>query len=197
MQPAPPFGHRAAWAIRYFAAYGVSDQSATLIVSHYSSSHLQQSSLLKTSAAVVFVYERVLDRREDVFRRPALRALELRDSIGELGRADAAVEFVRYDAHRRTRGRCRRRNTQEACCSRLQARYRSLPCPFRFALLEENNGRIAMPAVIHDLAHERPALLADEHTAVVDMPRMEIDLLTAVGACDARGAYSACFLSHD
>lgn len=97
MQPAPPFGHRAAWAIRYFAAYGVSDQSATLIVSHYSSSHLQQSSLLKTSAAVVFVYERVLDRREDVFRRPALRALELRDRIGELGRANAAVEFVRYD----------------------------------------------------------------------------------------------------
>ena len=85
------------WAIRYFAAYGVSDQSATLIVSHYSSSHLQQSSLLKTSAAVVFVYERVLDRRDDVFRRPALRALELRDRIGELGRANAAVEFVRFN----------------------------------------------------------------------------------------------------
>lgn len=97
MQPAPPFGHRAAWAIRYFAAYCVSGQSATPIVSHYSSSHLRQSSLLETGAAVVFVYKRVLDRREDVFRRPTLRALELRDRIGELGRADAAVEFVRYD----------------------------------------------------------------------------------------------------
>jgi hypothetical protein len=69
--------------------------------------------------------------------------------------------------------------------------------PFRFAFLEENDGRIAVPAVIPDLTHERLALLADEHTAVVDMPGMEIDLLTAVGACDARGAYGACFLSHD
>lgn len=97
MQPAPPFGHRAAWAIRYFAAYGVSDQSATLIVSHYSSSHLQQSSLLKLWTAVAFVRDRILDRREDILRRPALRALELRDRIGELGCANAAVEFVRFN----------------------------------------------------------------------------------------------------
>lgn len=53
---------------------------------------------------------------------------------------------------------------------------------FRFALLEENDGRIAMPAVIPDLAHERLALLTDEHTAVVDMPGMEVDPPTAVGA---------------
>ena len=97
MQPAPPFGHRAAWAIRYFAAYGVSDQSATLIVSRYSSSHLQQSSLLKIGAAVAFVRGCVLDRRDDVFRRPTLRALELRDRIGQVYLADAAVELVRFD----------------------------------------------------------------------------------------------------
>ncbi len=54
--------------------------------------------------------------------------------------------------------------------------------PFRFALLEENDGRVAVPAVIPDLAHERPALLADEYTAVVDMPGMEINLPTTVGA---------------
>lgn len=53
---------------------------------------------------------------------------------------------------------------------------------FRFALLEEYDGRVAAPAVVLDLAHERPALLADEHTAVVDMPGMEIDLLTAIRA---------------
>lgn len=97
MRPAPPFGHRAAWAVRHFAAYGVGDRSATPAASRYSSPRLRRSSLLETGAAVIFVYERVLDRREDVFRRPALRALELRDRIGELGRADAAVEFVRYD----------------------------------------------------------------------------------------------------
>ena len=98
MQPAPPFEHCAAWAIRYFAAYGVSDQSATLIVSHYSSSHLQQSSLLKIGAAVAFVRDCVLDRRDDVFRRPALCTLELRDRIGQVYLADAAVQFVRYEA---------------------------------------------------------------------------------------------------
>lgn len=98
MQPAPPSGHRAAWAIRYFAAYGVSDQSATLIVSHYSSSHLQQSSLLKIGAAVAFIRGCVLDRSDDVLRRPALRTLELRDRIGQVYLADAAVEFVRYEA---------------------------------------------------------------------------------------------------
>lgn len=53
---------------------------------------------------------------------------------------------------------------------------------FRFALLEEYDGRIAVPAVIPDLAHERLALLADEHAAVGDMPAMWVDLPTAVWA---------------
>jgi hypothetical protein len=67
---------------------------------------------------------------------------------------------------------------------------------FRFALLEENDGRVAVPAMVFDLAHERLALLADEHATAIDVHGMEIDPLAAVGACDARGAYGACFLSH-
>lgn len=54
-------------------------------------------SLLKTSAAIAFVCDGVLDSREDVFRRPTLRALEFGNRIFQLGAADAAVEFVRYD----------------------------------------------------------------------------------------------------
>lgn len=52
---------------------------------------------------------------------------------------------------------------------------------FRFASLEEYDGRVAVPTVIPDLAHERLALLADEHAALVDVPSMEIDPLAAVG----------------
>lgn len=55
---------------------------------------------------------------------------------------------------------------------------------FLFAFLEEYDGRIAAPAVIPDLTHERPALIADEHMAVVDVPGMEVDPLTAVGGIE-------------
>ena len=54
MQPAPPFGHRAACAIRHFAAYGVGDRSATPIVSRYPSSNSTQqlpSSVTASSTA--------------------------------------------------------------------------------------------------------------------------------------------------
>lgn len=43
-------------------------------------------------------YNRILDRRQDIFRRPTLRTLELRDRIFQLGPADAAIELVRFDA---------------------------------------------------------------------------------------------------
>lgn len=42
-------------------------------------------------------YNRILDRREDILRRPALRALEPSDRIFQLEPADAAVELVRFD----------------------------------------------------------------------------------------------------
>ena len=65
------------------------------IISRYVSA---PPSLLKISAAIAFVCDCVLDRRQDIPRRPTLRALEPRDRLGQLWPADAAVELVRFDA---------------------------------------------------------------------------------------------------
>lgn len=63
------------------------------------SRHISASqSLLELWAAIAFVYDCVLDGREDMPWRPASRALEPGDRIFQLGRADAAVECVRVDA---------------------------------------------------------------------------------------------------
>lgn len=51
-------------------------------------------SLLKLWAAIAFIYDGVLDSRQDIPRQSTLRALERRDRIGQLGPADAAVELV-------------------------------------------------------------------------------------------------------
>lgn len=77
--------------IRQFALDHTAELSGDLV----SLTHTR--SLLKISAAVAFVRGCVLDCRQDVFRRPALRALELRDRIGQVNLTDAAVELVRFD----------------------------------------------------------------------------------------------------
>ena len=67
---------------------------ASIVSRHISASR----SLLELWAAIAFVCDGVLDGRQDIPRRPALRALEPRDGIGQLRPADAAIEFIRFDA---------------------------------------------------------------------------------------------------